>query len=727
LSAVAEVSNIVAAHNESQGQAAGLAGGWERRLDDWRFQADLAATEITQTQAQIAAANDRINQAQADLDAHDKQSDNSIAARDFMRDKFTNEALYEWMANQLSALYFQTYNLAYAAAKRAERAWRIEIPDGPTPTPSFINFGYWNNLNRGLLAGEALSLDLKRMEMAYLDKDVREFELTSHIPLTMLDPLALEQLRETGTCQISVLESFFDTETPGHYLRRIKSVALTIAGVAGPYTPIRCTLTLVSSTVRTQPNVGATLVPSTAAVQAIVTSTAREDAGMFETNLRDERYLPFERAGAISTWRLELPAVSTTNFAQPIFDYHTISDVVLHMRYTARDGGVNFRADVNSNSASQLHTALWRVGFSAKNAFSDAWYRFISPGAFAPTQLSGLVSWHRADLGVTLSGSNVTAWADQSGNGYNLTGTSTHYPTIVTSFSSFGNQPAIQFDPTSVGQFLTLGGTPTAHTACDVFAVYYAETAPIEAAIWSNRGVSMPSGGTDLFFGYTTPGIAFAFSDNLPTHGITGGGGYTTRVIQEASFEQSSGLYTLWVNGTQTASGNFTPGTTTANINLANGYVGYDQSNNEYFHGKLAELIIFNRRLTDAERAQVTNYLTARYAPTGLTLPLDTDHIPFRSAGAKIQTINFVRVQKTISGAGSFTASLIDPSTTSTGITFQNSTLTTYNGQYTAAAPTSGTYSSPGAALGNWTLMVDPSKFTADDDLFVVINYQTNF
>jgi hypothetical protein len=52
---------------------------------------------------------------------------------------------------------------------------------------------------------------------------------------------------------------------------------------------------------------------------------------MFETNLCDERFLPFEGAGAISTWTLSLP----TNRS---FDYATISDVILHMRYTARNG-----------------------------------------------------------------------------------------------------------------------------------------------------------------------------------------------------------------------------------------------------------------------------------------------------------------------------------------------------------------------------------------------------
>jgi hypothetical protein len=47
-------------------------------------------------------------------------------------------------------------------------------------------------------------------------------------------------------------------------------------------------------------------------------------------------YLPFEGYGAISNWRLTLNNV----YAQ--FDYATISDVVLHVHYTARDGGSAF-------------------------------------------------------------------------------------------------------------------------------------------------------------------------------------------------------------------------------------------------------------------------------------------------------------------------------------------------------------------------------------------------
>jgi hypothetical protein len=52
---------------------------------------------------------------------------------------------------------------------------------------------------------------------------------------------------------------------------------------------------------------GHRFVDYTGSVQSIVTSGASNDSGLFETNLRDERFLPFEGAGAVSTWQLDLP------------------------------------------------------------------------------------------------------------------------------------------------------------------------------------------------------------------------------------------------------------------------------------------------------------------------------------------------------------------------------------------------------------------------------------
>ena len=53
-------------------------------------------------------------------------------------------------------------------------------------------------------------------------------------------------------------------------------------------------------------------------IQSISTSNAQNDSGTFELNFQDDRYLPFEGAGVISTWRLELGS----EYRQ--FDYDTI-------------------------------------------------------------------------------------------------------------------------------------------------------------------------------------------------------------------------------------------------------------------------------------------------------------------------------------------------------------------------------------------------------------------
>jgi len=62
--------------------------------------------------------------------------------------------------------------------------------------------------------------------------------------------------------------------------------------------------------------------------------TGQNDSGLFETNLRDDCFLPLVGAGAEGTWKLDLPKPKD----YPTFDYATISDVILHVRYTSRQG-----------------------------------------------------------------------------------------------------------------------------------------------------------------------------------------------------------------------------------------------------------------------------------------------------------------------------------------------------------------------------------------------------
>src|SRR5262249_7235598 len=157
-----------------------------------------------------------------------------------LRSKFTNQQLYTWLTGQLSSIYFQSYKLAVDVSRRAERAYQYELG---LLDSDFIQFGYWDSLKKGLLCGEQLHQDLKRMDAAYLEGNRREYEITKHISLLALDPLSLIMLKETGQCDVSLPEALFDMDHPGHYMRRIKTVSVTIPCVTGPYASVNCRLT----------------------------------------------------------------------------------------------------------------------------------------------------------------------------------------------------------------------------------------------------------------------------------------------------------------------------------------------------------------------------------------------------------------------------------------------------------------------------------------------------
>lgn len=375
----------VASNESFQANLASITGGYERRKQEWQHQVDLATKELDQIDKQIAAAGIRVEIVAQELDTHNKQIEHAQEVHDFMTNKYTNQELYSWMISQISSIYFQSYQMAYDLAKRAEKAYQHEL--GVTES-GFVSFGYWDSLKKGLLSGEKLQYDLRRMEKSHLEQNKREYEITKHVSLTMLDPIALIQLKQTGDCFISLPETFFDLDCPGHYLRRMKSVSVTIPCVTGPYTSVNCTLTLQKSSIRhdstllngtTYPRDGTEdlrFTDSVGAIQSIVTSSSQNDPGLFEANLRDERYLPFEGAGVISDWRLQLPNDLRS------FDYATISDVILRIRYTAREGGDLLRnAAVASlqDYLSQAETIPSERLFDLRQEFPSQWQRFLYP------------------------------------------------------------------------------------------------------------------------------------------------------------------------------------------------------------------------------------------------------------------------------------------------------------------------------------------------------------
>ena len=164
---------------------------------------------------------------------------------------------------------------------------------------------------------------------------MREYEIEKSVSLASLRSEALLALQENGACQFEVPEALFDVDHPGHYFRRIRSVAITIPAVSGPYSGVSFTLSLLSSRIRVNPRPTPAyawqspnddrFAEQTRAPITIVSTLSGE--GEFQ------RHMPFEGAGAISAWRIELSQPASQ------FDLKAIKDVILHMRYTSRQGG----------------------------------------------------------------------------------------------------------------------------------------------------------------------------------------------------------------------------------------------------------------------------------------------------------------------------------------------------------------------------------------------------
>lgn len=357
-------------------------GGYERRRDDWVFQANQADTEIAQVDRQIIGAEIRQAIAERELENLELQIEQSTAADEYLKTKYTNRQLYDWMVGQLSTVYFQAYKLAFDMARRAQRAMQFELG---RPDLSFIEFGYWDSLKKGLLSGEKLGNDIHRMEVAYFEQNNRELELTKHVSVAQVDPLALVRLQVTGETDLVLPEWLFDMDRLGDYRRRIKSVSLTIPAVVGPYGGVHATLALTRNGMRVNDSVAAAygdplvagdtrFASNPTPVTVIATSGGQNDSGLFELSFADERLLPFEGAGAVSEWHLSLPRESNA------FDFSTISDVVLHVRYTAtRSTTPAHVAAARANLAAALPPAGVRL-LDLKSEFASEWYRFLSPG-----------------------------------------------------------------------------------------------------------------------------------------------------------------------------------------------------------------------------------------------------------------------------------------------------------------------------------------------------------
>ncbi|XLS29484.1 neuraminidase-like domain-containing protein [Flavobacteriaceae bacterium M23B6Z8] len=354
---------------------AGMEAGHQRRDQEWRYQLAQFEQEMVSIDHQLTNSELAVAMAEYDISMHEKNIAQYEELHEFYTTKFSGLDHYTFQVGQLQKLYKMAYNLAHEMASDAQRAFNFQRGNA-LGDPGLIALDNWNSEKAGLLAGEQLMLQLQRLEKEFIDTDKVHKQITQHFSLKQIAPEKLLELKINGSfSDFTIPEAAFDVIYPGYYRRRIKSVRISIPCITGPYVNIGATLTLGINKIRQEKD-SALVDFSFAGCDTIATSTAQNDGGQFELNFNGNKYLPFEGAGAISSWSLSLPNTVRS------FDYNTISDVIFHISYEAEFDGV-LKATVESN----LKTALGKLNgtktlrtFSLRHDFPGEWHMLTKTG-----------------------------------------------------------------------------------------------------------------------------------------------------------------------------------------------------------------------------------------------------------------------------------------------------------------------------------------------------------
>jgi hypothetical protein len=382
----------------SVSSAASMQAGFERREQEWQFthEQGLATQASAEVNAQQAAL--RTTYARRRLDLAGLRRDLATDAVQFLNAKFLNAAMYAWMVRTVREQYKRRLGYAITASYMAERALAFELQN---PALRLIRFDYFDPRRDGLLGATQLQTDLSALESLRLAHTQRRLQLSKTLSLAAEMPAAFAAFRRSGRIVFGLPSESFDRDFPGHYLRQIKSVRVTVVALIPPREGIRATLS--NSGVSTVV-VGPPYAPGFESRQllrrpeSLALSAPHQATGLFVLNYDDPLLLPFEGSGVETGWQFDLPRAANA------FDFDTIADVQMTIEYTALESN-----QLRSSVIARLdRRRLLDRAFSLRQHFPDEWYRLHHPDQVAPAErMVATLRTRRQDFAPNLTGLEI--------------------------------------------------------------------------------------------------------------------------------------------------------------------------------------------------------------------------------------------------------------------------------------------------------------------------------
>ncbi|MFO2464138.1 neuraminidase-like domain-containing protein [Pseudomonas sp. 15FMM2] len=318
---------------------------FKRRAQEWTHAHQQAHLELGQIDTLLLVHTEQEKATHLQLRNARTALAQTKASYQLLGRRFTTAQLYQWLNAKLSTFYYALYDNAQSLCLAAEACWQYET----AIDREFFQSDAWHNASRGLLSAETLKLNLTKMNTAYLQHTPRELEITKTVSLrhrlvecsvatSIMGAAATAtktweehkaDLVKTGTVDFALSKALLDEDYPGHTLRRIKYISVSLPATLGPYEDIRATLIQTRSEIE-RPDASPKV--DLRVHQQIALSSGLDDSGLFTLRFdSNDRYLPFEYTGAISKWTLAFP-----NPAKQKAVLESINDIVIHLRYTAR-------------------------------------------------------------------------------------------------------------------------------------------------------------------------------------------------------------------------------------------------------------------------------------------------------------------------------------------------------------------------------------------------------
>jgi len=273
-------------------------------------------------------------------------------------------------------------------------------------------------------------------------------------------------------------------------------------------------------------------------------------------------------------------------------------------------GGFNLGGQLGDQDADQIggNTRLFDAGPLGLPPFSSGLALPTNPNThtFQPTDIPGLDLWLRADLGVTLSGSNVQTWADQSGNHRDCNQfTALNQPGQPVVNAGLNGQLALNFSSTNT----YMAGASSLTVAPRELFVVANLTDPTSYRMFSSRMSTLDSQYSTGFAAAAAPLRIWDDGLNVTSNAVVFTAITVAPHIWHFVQPTAPGAVVLYMDGSTSNVVSSQP----AGCTTENGAAGFFVGNLGGILGGLAEILSYNHFLTGLQTTSINAYLKARY------------------------------------------------------------------------------------------------------------------